>query len=100
MALKLLLAATPLHRRIAPGLRICQLHRLVEQLETLHLLDGRRRALDRVKHYEGLALCLEVGFGDNVNDGAVFGEQLGEGLDQLRGLDALFEVADVDARFG
>jgi hypothetical protein len=44
-----------------------------------------------------LAFCFEVGFGNEVDDGAVFGEYFSEGNFELVRFDALFEVFDVDA---
>lgn len=97
MTLKLILVARPLHTRITPRLGKRQLHRLVEQLEALHLLNRLLRALHAVEHNERLALRLQVRLRDNVDDLAIFGEQLGQRFFELGDFDVLFEVADVDA---
>lgn len=100
MTLKVLLGTLPLHRSIAARLRKRKLHLLAEQLEALHLIDGLLRALDGVEDDERLALGLEVRLGHDVDYGAVFREQLAQRLDELRRLDALFEVARVYTRGG
>lgn len=58
------------------------------------------RALGAVEDDKGLAFGFQVGFGDDVDDLAVLGEELGEGLFELLDFDALFEVADVEAMGG
>ena len=97
MALELLIARSALHESITPSLRKRQLHRLAKKVETLHILDTLLRALHIIKHNERLAFRLQVCLGDYIDDLAIFGEQLFEGIDKLAGLDALFEVADVHA---
>jgi hypothetical protein len=77
MALKLILIPRPLHTCITSRLRKSQLHRFIEELETLHLLDRLLRALHAIKHNKSLALRLQVRLCDNVNDLAIFGEQFG-----------------------
>jgi hypothetical protein len=74
VALKLILVTRPLHACIASRLRKSQLHRFIEKLETLHLLDRLLRAFHAIKHNESLALRLQVRLCDNVNDLAILGE--------------------------
>lgn len=81
MTLKLILIPHPLDRRITPRLRKRKLHLLAKQLKALHLINRLLRAIYRVEHDERLSFRLQVGFRDNVDDGAVFGEQFAEGFD-------------------
>lgn len=82
---------------IRPGLGERQLHLLAEDLEALQFLDGLLRAALIVVDDEGLAFALQALLRDDVNDGAVFGEEVAEGGSQKGDLDTLVEVADVDS---
>ena len=86
MTLKLFLTATSLHTGITPCLRKCQLHRFFEKLETLHLIDRLLCALCRVEHNECLTLSFQIRLRDNVDDFAIFAEELSERLFELAGL--------------
>lgn len=94
---KLFLVARLEDRGIAPGPRQRQVHGLLEQLEALDLVDSGLGGFRLVEDDKGLALGLEVGLGDDVDDVAVLGEDGAQGLLEDVGLDALFEVAHVDA---
>lgn len=83
-------------RRIAPRLRIIQHHRLLKQLEAIHLLNGASRCLDTVEDDKRLPLGLQVLLGDYLDDVAIFLEDLLQSFLQLVDLDAFFEVADLD----
>jgi hypothetical protein len=96
MALKLILITAASNRSITPRLRKRQLHRFIEQLEALHLINRLLRRLHRVKDNECLALRLQVRLCDDVDDFAIFAEELAERLFELVDFDALFEIADVD----
>lgn len=96
MGIKLVLVAGPHHGGIAAGARHGDLHRLVEQLEAVHVLDGGQRRLGLVEHDEGLPLGLEVRLGDHINHVAIFREDGAQGLLERLRLDALFQVTDVD----
>lgn len=98
MPLKLLLVPLPLNRRITPRLRKVHLHRLPKQLEILDLLDRLLRARHIAEHHKRLPLRLQVGLGHDVDDLAVFTQELGERLLEGVDLDGLFEVLDVDTR--
>lgn len=98
MALEFLVAAGALHRGVAAGARERELHGAVEQLEALDVVDGLLGAVGVGEDDEGLALGLEVGLGYDVDDLAILGEELLQGLGELGDLDRLLEVADVDAR--
>lgn len=100
MTLKLVVASAPLDMRIAARLRKRQLHGLLEQIEALDLVDGSLRRLDRVEDDEGLPFGFQVRLGHDVDDLAVLAEELGQGFLELLRLDALFEVADIDAARG
>lgn len=100
MRVKLLFAASQLHGGIAPGARQRDMHRLLEQLEALHLLDGGQRRLGLIEDDEGLALGLEVRLGHNVDHVAILGEDGVQRLLERLRLDALLEVAHVDPAGG
>lgn len=97
MHVKLVLVARLEDGGVAPGPRQRQVHGLLEQLEALDLVDGGLGGFRLVEDDKGLALGLEVGLGHDVDDVAVLGEDGAQGLLENVGLDALFEVAHVDA---
>lgn len=99
MKLELLLVASLLNRRVASGAGECEVHGLVEEVEALDFLDGLEGRLGVLEYDEGLALGLQVRLGDDVDDGAVLGEDGVEGDLQGIRLDALLEVAHVDTVF-
>lgn len=68
MQLKVLFCPEFLHSRIAPRLRQGDLHRLAEQVEAIDLLCSLLGRLWVVEDDEGLALCLQVGLGNDVDD--------------------------------
>ena len=72
-------------------------HGLVEQLETLDLLDSLDGRLGLLEDDESLPFGLQVGLGDDVDDVAVLGEDGSQGGFQNIGLDALFKIAHIDA---
>lgn len=80
MTLKLLIIAHPLHGSITPRPRKRQLHLLAKQLKALHLIDGLLRAVYAVEDDECLSLRLEIRLGNDLDDGAIFAEELVEGL--------------------
>ena len=82
--------------RITLRPRVVKFHLLSKQLKVLHILDGLCRALRVVEHDERLAFALERALCDDVEDCAIFGEDLLQRFDELRDLDALFEVADLE----
>jgi hypothetical protein len=93
---KLLLVPSLQHGGIAPRASQGNLHRLVEELEALHLVNGGQRRLRIVEDDEGLTLGLEVRLGYNVNDIAKLGKYCAQRLFERLRLDAFFEVAYVD----
>lgn len=97
MRLQLITTTLSQNRRIAPRLRIIQHHRFLKQLEPINLLDSVRSRLNIVKDDEGLALGLEVGFGDYLDDGAIFSEELFQGFFEVFDFDAFLEIADLYA---
>jgi len=74
MTLKLILITIPLDTCVTPSPRKRKLHRLIEKLETLHLLNRLLRALHAVKHDERLALRLQVRLRYDVDDLAILRE--------------------------
>ena len=64
----------------------------------MQLPNGDLRGLGAVEDDESLALRPEVRLGNDVDDIAVLGEDLGQGFPQRFGLDALFEVLDVNPK--
>jgi hypothetical protein len=99
MALKLLFISSTLDMSITPRLRKRQLHRLIKQLKTLNFIDGLLRTLNSIKYNKSLSLSLQVCLRDDVDDFSIFGKELRQGFLELIYLDALFEIADVDAGF-
>lgn len=95
MSIKFLRTSLSQDRRIAPRLRIIQHHRLLEQFEAIHLLDGASCRINRVKDNERLALGLQVFLGDYLDDGTIFLEDLLQSFFQLVDLDAFFKIADL-----
>lgn len=89
-----------LHTGVAAHACNRQHHGLVKQDKPLGLVDGTLGRLWVVKNDKGLALGAQVRFGDNVDDGAEFGEDGVEGVAQGFWLDALLEVAHVDPAAG
>lgn len=97
MTLELLLVAEALDGSIAAGASKGELHGPAEEVEALDVVDGLLGGLDGVEDDEGLALGLEVGLGHDVDDLAILGEQLRQGLLELGDLDRLLQVAAVHA---
>jgi hypothetical protein len=74
VCVKLLLVARLHHRGIASGARQCELHRLVEELKAMDVLDGGLRRLGLVKDDKSLTLGLQVCLGHDVNHVAILGK--------------------------
>lgn len=89
--------ARHLHSGVAAGTRQRNLHWLVEELETLDLVDRLLCRLRVVEDDEGLTLRLQVCLGDDINHFAILREDDIQCILEDLWLDALFEVADVDA---
>lgn len=96
MGIKLVLIAGLHHGGIAAGASHRDLHRLVEELEALDVLDGSLGSLGRVENDKGLALGLEVCLGDDIDHVAILGKDGAQGLLEWLGLDALLQVTDVN----
>ena len=94
---KLFLVARLNNRGVAPRLRQSHQHGLLKQLEALEFFDGGLSRLGLVKDHKGLALCLEVGLGDNIDHIAVLGEDGAQGLLEGLWLDAFLEIAYIDS---
>lgn len=98
MRFELLIISGPLHCRITSRFGEGQLHRLLEQLETLHFIDCLLGRLDAVKDYECLAFGLQIGLSNNIHDFAILGEEFRESFLQLVDFDTLLEVANIYTR--
>lgn len=72
-------------------------HRLIKEVEAISLLGCQTRRFVVVKDDESLAFRLEVGLGYDVDDFAKLGKDGAQSLLERIGLDALLEVADIDA---
>ena len=72
------------------------MHGLVEELESLDVLDGTECRLGVLEDDERLALRLQVGLGDNINNLSIFGEDGMQRFLERLGLNALLEVANID----
>lgn len=96
MRLKSLFSTFPLYRSIT--LRPCEIqhHRLIKEFKSINFLNRLTRSLDILKDDKRLSFGFQIALRDDFEDGAVFGEQLGESFGQFGGFDAFFEVADVD----
>lgn len=95
MNLELISPSLAQNRRVAPRLRVVQNHRFLKQVEAIDLFDGVRGRLDVVEDDERLALGFQVRLGDDLEDGAIFGEDLFEGDLELVDFYPFFEVADL-----
>lgn len=62
-------------------------------MDFLYCSSGR---LDAVEDDEGLAFCLYIFLRNDVDDGAILAEDVGQGLLEILYLDALLEVSDLD----
>lgn len=76
MSLQFIISALAQDSRITLRLRIVQDHRLIEELETVHILNRASRGLHAIEDNERLPLRLQIPFGDNLNDIAELGEDL------------------------
>lgn len=97
MVLKLLLITAALDSSIGSGLRESELHRLLEELEALDFLDGLGGTVNAVEDDESLALGFQIRLCHNIDNFAIFREELSERFFQLIDLDALFEVTHIYA---
>ena len=95
MCLQLLRTALFQNRRITSRLRIIQDHGFFEELEPINFFDGVCSGLNIVKDNECLPLCFEVSLCDDLDYGAVFGEELCQSFLELVNFDALLQVADL-----
>lgn len=93
--LELVVVAECLDRSIAFCPRHRQAHWLLKEVKALQVPNGSLRGLGAVEDDERLALRPKVRLGDNIDDIAVLGENVSQGLPQRFGLDALFEVLHV-----
>ena len=71
MLLKLVARAKRFNCCITPGFGQGNLHRFVEQLETLDFIDRCYRGLRIVKDHEGLSFGAQIGFGNNVKNSSI-----------------------------
>lgn len=81
MHFQLFLSILGQHRNIAPRLGILQHHRLIKQLEPIYFFNRLTRRLDIIKDDKCLSLCFKVALCDDLQYGAVFGEDFGQGFD-------------------
>lgn len=93
---KLLRASSTQHCGVAPGACQCDLHRLLEELKALDLLDGGVRRLGFVEDDKGLTFGLKICLGYNVNHIAKLGKDGAQCLLEPFGFDAFLQVADVN----
>lgn len=97
MNLQLIRAPLTKHRSIAPRLRVIDDHGFLKELEAIDLVDGAGGGVDAVEDDKRLPLRLQVRLRDDLDDRAVFREDLVEGFLELVDFDAFFEVADLVA---
>lgn len=75
--LKLFLVSGARDGGVAPCPSESKLHGFVEELEALDLLYSLKSGLGLVEDDEGLALCLHVRLGDDVDDVTILGKHGG-----------------------
>ena len=95
MNLQFILPTLSQNRRIAPRLGEIQHHRLIKEVEPIDLINGIRSRLNAVEDDKCLALGLQIGLRDDVNDVAIFREDFLKRFFQLVDFDSFFEVADL-----
>lgn len=71
---------------------------LAEKFESVDLVDGILCTLHRIEYDESLTSAPQATLCDNVQNVAILGEDLAQGLDQSGNLDALFEVSGLRDR--
>lgn len=89
MSLQLLRATFAENGSITPGLRIVQNHRLVKELEAIHLFNSAGCGINAVIDDERLALGFQVGLCDDLEHIAELGEDLFQRDLELINLDLL-----------
>lgn len=94
--LEILLGPVSFDGGVGPGAGQGQVDGLVKDLKALNLFYSALGGGWVVKDDKGLALGLEVGLGNNVDDVAVLGKDCRQRLLEHVGFDALLEVADID----
>lgn len=95
MHLQLIRPSLSKHSSVTPRLRIIQHHRLLKQLEPINLINRARRRVRTVKYDKRLSLCLQVAFRDDLDDVAIFRENLLQGFLELVDFDPFFQIADL-----
>ena len=96
MNLKLLIPSFPQNRSVTPRLRIVQNHGLIEKVEAVDFIDRASGGFHVVEHNERLALGLQVGLRDDLDDVAIFREDLVQCDLQLVDFDSFFQVTNLD----
>lgn len=87
---ELFLTAVHLDSPIASAARQRDLHRLVEQLEPINLLNSAPCAFGIIIDDKGLALGLQILLGHDIDDVAEFREDRSQSFRQSLEIDALF----------
>lgn len=80
MSLQLVRPSFPENRRIAPRLRIIQHHGFLKEFKPINLIDSAGSRVDAIEYDERLALRFQIRLCDDLNDGAIFREDLVEGF--------------------
>jgi hypothetical protein len=93
--LKVGVGALHAHQRVAGRASVLEHQRLVEQLETLDVLDGARGRVDTVEHHEGLSLALQAALSHHLQDCSILAKQCLQRRHQRLELDALIDVTDL-----
>lgn len=89
MSLQLIVSTFTEDGRVTLCLCIFQDHRLIEEIEAIHIFNSASRGIHTIEDNEGLALRLDILFGDNLNHIAEVGEDLLQGDFELFNLNAL-----------
>lgn len=80
---------------VTSSLCIVQHHGLVEEVEALHLLYSTPRSVWVVEDDECLSFSFEIRLGNQVDNTAISGEDIGQGLLELINLYALLKIFDL-----
>lgn len=74
------------------------MHLLAEHIKVLKLVDRTLRRIHRVVDDESLAFALQTLLRNDIDDVAIFGEDIAESFDEGWDLDLLVEVSDLFIR--
>lgn len=95
MSFQSFIAIFSFHRRVGACFGELETHLLAKDFEGVDFVNGFLCAIDGVINDESLSFGFQVLFRDDVDDGAIFGEDAAQGLYELGDLDGVIEIADL-----